>query len=98
MQTCTEGLVISENITVCFKLDYKATRPSPTYTFHSFLNVPLGTEKKVISEFVKQYAEFRGAHYPTREIGDIKFHTGTRVYQCTRIKEHFPRAVHIFGR
>ena len=51
-----------------------------------------------MNDFVRQYAEFRGVHYPTQEIGDIKFHTGTRVYRCTKIKEHFPKAVHIFGR
>ena len=99
MQTfCTEGLVISDNITVYFKPVYKLPPPTRNYTFVSFLNVPLETEEKDMNDFVRQYAEFRGVHYPTQEIGDIKFHTGTRVYRCKKIKEHFPKAVHIFGK
>ena len=95
---CTEGLVISDNITVYFKPDYKLPPPTRNYTFVSFQNVPLEREEKDMNDFVRQYAEFRRVHYPTQKIGDIKFHTGTRVYRCTKIKEHLPKAVHIFGR
>ena len=99
MQTFrVEGLVISKNITIYFKPDYKPTRPSAAYTFVSFLNVFLKTEEKDMNDFVRQYAEFRGVHSPTQEIAEIKFHTGSRVYQSTKIEEHFPRAVHVFGR
>ena len=51
-----------------------------------------------MNDFVRQYAEFCGVYYPTQKIGDIRFHTGTRVYRCTKIKDHLSRAVHIFGR
>ena len=54
MQTfCREGLVKSENITIYLKLNYKPTRPSPTYAFVSFLNVPMETEEKDINDFVR---------------------------------------------
>ena len=54
MQTLwREGLVISENITIYFKLNYKLTRPSPTYTFVSFLDVPIDTEEKDMNDFIR---------------------------------------------
>ena len=37
--------------------------------------------------------------YTTQQhIGDITHHTGTQVYRYSNIKEHFPKAVYIFGR
>ena len=37
---CTEGLTLSENIKILFKPDFKPI-PKRTFTFISFLNVPL---------------------------------------------------------
>ena len=63
MQTfCTEGVVISGNITVYFKPDYKLPPPTQNYTFVSFLNVPLETEKKDMKNFVRQHVELCGVH------------------------------------
>ena len=47
---------------------------------------------------MKQYCHVHGVHYPTQKIGDIKYHTGTRVYRVLNIREHFPKSLHIFGR
>ena len=99
MQTfCTEGLTVPENISVFFKPDYKPTLKQRTYTFESFLTVLLEMEEQDTDQFVKQYLQFTGVHYPTKEIGNIQYHTGTRVYRCTKIKKHHPKSVHIFGR
>ena len=95
---CTEGLVMSKNITIYFKPQYKPTSIPKTYTFIFFFNVRLGTEEKDMNKLIKQYDDLLGVHYPTQEIVYITDHTGTRVYLCTRIKEHFPKAVHIFER
>ena len=94
---CTEGLTISENKTVYCKPDFRP-RLTMTYTFISFLNVPLETEVKELDAYVKQFYTAHGVHYPFQKIDDIKYHTGTRVYRISNIKEHLPRADHIFGR
>ena len=98
MQTfCTEGLTISENNTIYFKPDYKL-RQQRTYTFISFLNVPLETEEKEMDSYVKQYCSVHRVHYPYQTIKNIKHHTATRVYRVSNITKHFPKADHIFGR
>ena len=51
-----------------------------------------------MTQFVKQYYAVRGVHYPTQKIGDIKYHTGNRVYRVSNIREHFPNSIHIFRR
>lgn len=94
---CTEGLILSEDIKIYFKPDFTPI-PKRTITFISFLNVPLETEEKYMTEFVKQYCHVHEFHYPIQKIGDIKYLTGTRVYRISNIKEHFPKSVHIFGR
>lgn len=94
---CTEGLVLSESIKIYFKPDFK-TPPKRTYTFISFLNVPLETKEEDMTKFVRQFCTVHGVHYPTQKIDDIKYRTGTRVYRVSNIKEHIPRSVHIFGR
>lgn len=99
MQTfCTEVLSLAENNTVYFKPDYKPTPKQRSYTFVSFLNVPLKTEEIYMYEFVKQHFEFTKVDYPKQQIDGIEYRTGTRVYWCTKIKHHLPKYVHIFGR
>ena len=88
----TEPLTISENNYIVFKPDYK---PPQTRAF--ILNVPLETEETEMTRYVKEYCDVHGVHYPKQHIRDITYHTGTRVYRCSNIKEHFPKAVHIFG-
>ena len=74
MQTfCTEGLVISDNITVYFKPDYKLPPPTRNYTFVSFLNVPLETEEKDMNDFVRQHAEFLGFTTPHKKLETLNF-------------------------
>ena len=51
-----------------------------------------------MNEFVGQHFDFTKVHYPTQQIDGIKYHTGTRVYWCSNIKNHLPKSVHIFGR
>ena len=98
MQTfSTEGLTISENNTVYFKPDFKP-RQNRTYSFISFLNVPLETKEKEMDAYVKQFCTVRGVHYPFQKIDDIKYHNGTNVYRVSTITEHLPKADHIFGR
>ena len=46
----------------------------------------------------KECCDVHGVHYPKQHTGDITHHTGARVYRCPKIKEHFPKAVHILGR
>ena len=94
---CTEPLTISENNYIVFKPDYKPPQ-TRAFIFISFLNVPLETEETEMTRYVKEYCDVHGVHYPKQHIGDITYHTGTRVYRCSNIKEHFPKAVHIFGR
>ena len=68
MQTfCTEGLTISENNTVYFKPDFKP-RQNRTYSFISFLNVPLETKEKEMDAYVKQFCTVRGVHYPFQKM------------------------------
>ena len=67
-----------------------------TYTFVSFLNAPVETEEKDMDEFVRQHFDFTKVHYPTQKVDDIEYHTGTRVYWCTKVKDHLPKSVHIF--
>lgn len=99
MQTfCTEVLSLAENNTAYLKPDYKPTPKQRSYTFVSFLNVPLETEEKYMDEFVKQHFEFTKVDYPKQQIDGTEYHTGTRVYWCTKIKHHLPKYVHIFGR
>ena len=94
---CTEPLTISENNYIVFKPDYKPPQ-TRAFIFISFLNVPLETEETEMTRYVKEYCDVHGVHYPKQHIGDITYHTGTRVYRCSNIKEHFPKAVHIFVR
>ena len=51
-----------------------------------------------MTRYVKEYCDVHGVHYPKQNIGDIIYHTGTRVFRCSNIKKHFPKAVHICGR
>ena len=68
MQTfCTEGLTISENNTIYFRSDYKP-RQHITYTFISFLNVPLETEKKEMEDYIRQNCSVHGVHYPYQKL------------------------------
>ena len=94
---CTEGLILSKNIKICFKPYFKPI-PKRTITFISFLNVLLKTEENDMTEFIKQYCHVHGVRYLIQKIGDIKYHNGTRVYRVSNIRECFPKSVHIFGR
>ena len=51
-----------------------------------------------MTRYVREYCDVHGVHCPRQHIGGITYHTRTRVYRCSNIKEHFPKAVHIFGR
>ena len=51
-----------------------------------------------MTRHVKEYCDVHGVLYPKQHIGDITYHTGTRVHRCSNIKEHFPKAAHIFGK
>ena len=93
----TEPLTILENNNIFFKPDYKPPQ-TRTFIFISFLNVPLETEENEMTRSVKECCNVHGLNYPKQRIGDITYHTGTRVCGCCNIKEHFPKAVHIFGR
>ena len=93
---CTEPLTISENINIVFKPDYKPPK-TRAFIFISFSNVSLETEENEMTRYVKEYCVVHGVHYPKQNIGDITYHTRTRVYRCSNIKEHFHKAVHIFG-
>ena len=93
----TEPLTISENNNIVFKPDYKPPQ-TRAFTFICFWNVPLKTEENEMKRYVKEYCDVHGVHYLRQCIGDITYHTGTRVYRCSNTKEHFPKAVHIFGR
>ena len=95
MQTfCTEGLTISEGNNIYFKPDYKP-RQHRSYTFISFLNVPLETEEKELKAYVQEYCTVHGVHNPHQKINDITYKTSTRV---SNITDHLPRSKHIFGR
>ena len=86
----TEPLAISENNNIVFKPDYKPSQ-ARAFTFISFLNVPLKTEENEMTRYVKEYCDVHGAHYLRQQIGDITYHTRTRVYRCSNIKEHFKK-------
>ena len=88
---CTEPLTISENINIVFKPDYKPPK-TRAFIFISFSSVSLETEENEMTRYVKEYCVVHGAHYPKQNIGDITYHTGTRVYRCSSIKEHFHKA------
>ena len=94
---CTESLVLSDIVKIYFKPDYKPM-PKKKLTFISFINVPLETEERHMTEYVNQNCHVHGFHYPIQSIEDIEYRTGTRVYCVSNIREHFPRSVHIFGR
>ena len=93
---CTEPLTISENNYIVFKPDYKPPQ-TRYFIFISFLNVPLEAEENEMTRYVKEYCDVHEVHYPKQHIGDITYNAGTRVYRCSNIKEHFHKAVHIFG-
>ena len=76
---CTEGLTLAGNNTVCFKPDYKPQPKRRSYTFGSFLSVPLEIAEKDMNEFVRQHFDFTKVHYRTQKIDGIEYHTGTRV-------------------
>ena len=98
MQTfCTEGLTISEGNIIFFKPDYTPRQPT-TYTFISFLNVPLETEEKQMDAYVREHCTVHGVHYPRQKIEDITYQTRTRVYRVSNIIEHFQKSDHIIGR
>lgn len=98
MQTfCAERLTISENNTIYFKPDYKP-RQHRSYTFISFLYVPLETQEKKIGVYVRQNCSIHGLHYSYQKTDDITYKTGTRVYRVSNINEHFPKTERIFGR
>ena len=93
----TEPLTISENSCIVFKPDYKPPQTS-AFIFISLLNVPLETKENDMTRYVKEHCEVHAVQYPKQHIRDITYHTETRLYRCSNIKEHFPKAVHIFGR
>ena len=52
-----------------------------------------------MTRFVKQHATVIGnPRYPLKELEDIKYFTGTRVYRVIRITQHIPRLISLFGR
>ena len=93
----TEPLRVSENNNIVFPPDYKPPQ-TRAFSIISFLNVPLETEGDEMTCYVKEYCYVHGVHYPRQRIRDITYHTGTRAYKCSSIKEHFQKAVPIFGR
>ena len=88
---CTEPLTISENDNIVFK-------PEISHLRQELLNVPLETEENEMTCYVKKYCDVHRVHYPKQHFGNIIYHTRTRVYRCSYTREHFPKAVHIFGR
>ena len=67
MQTFCTGLTISENNTIYLRPDYKP-RQHRTYTFMSFLNVPLETEEKEMGDYIRQNCSVHGVHYPYQKL------------------------------
>lgn len=52
-----------------------------------------------MTRFVKQHATVIGnPRYPLKELEDIKYFTGTRVYRVIRITQHIPRLISLSGR
>ena len=92
---CTEPLAISEYNNIDFTSDYKSPQ-TRAFIFISFLNVPLKTEENEMTRYLKCYCDVHGVHYPRQCIEDFIYHTRTRVYRCSNIKEHFQKGVHIF--
>ena len=92
---CTEPLAISEYNNIDFTSDYKSPQ-TRAFIFISFLNVPLKTEENEMTRYLKCYCDVHGVHYPRQYIEDFIYHTRTRVYRCSNIKEHFQKGVHIF--
>ena len=88
---CTEPLTISENNYIVFKPDYKPPQ-TRAFIFISFLNVPLETEETEMTRYVKEYCDVHGVHCPKQNIGDIIYHTGTRVFRCSNIKKTLPKS------
>ena len=86
---CTEPLIVHNYI--AFKPDYKPPQ-TRAFIFIPFLNVPPETEENEVTCDRKNVVTY------TEYTGDITHHTGARVYRCPKIKEHFPKAVHILGR
>ena len=93
---CTEPSTILENNNIVFKPDFKPTQ-TRAFIFISFLNVPLETKENEMTRHVTEYCDVHGVLYPKQYIGDITYHTGTRVHRCSNIKEHFPKAVTFLG-
>ena len=94
---CTEPLTILENNNIVFKPAFKPPQER-AFIFISLLNVSLETKENEMTRHVKEYCDVHGVLYPKQHIGDITYHTGTRVHRCSNIKEHFPKAAHIFGK
>ena len=64
---CTEPLTISKNNNIVFKPNYKLPQ-TRAFTCNSFLNVPLKTEEKQMTRYVKEYYDVHGVHYPRQFI------------------------------
>ena len=97
--SCTNPLNV-RNYSITFKPDFRKnqTRYQEPETI-SPLNVPSEADEDSMTQFVKQYAVVIGQpRYPTENINDIEYLTGTRIYRVHSRREHIPRIIKIFGR
>ena len=97
---CTEPLTINDTYSITFLPDFrKRTCQNIQFTYISFLNVPSEADEDVLTEFAEQHATVVGRpRYPTKQLGEIKYLTGTRVYRVHSIVNHIPRLISLFGR
>lgn len=89
-----------KNFSLTFKPDFtkRQTRYQEPETI-SFLNVPSEADEDSMTQYVQQYAAVIGRpRYPTEDINDIEYRTGTRIYRVHSRREHILRIVKLFGR
>ena len=87
-----EHLLLSNTYTK-FEPDYQ------TKIRISIENIPIELPDREIKKFLSQYTIVVGkTYYPGIRHKNKYYTTGTRLYQCVKIKEHIPRHLYKFGR
>ena len=83
---CQKEHLLLPNIYVKFEPDYQ------TRITISIENIPIELSDREVKKFLSQYRTVVGkTYYPGIRHKNKYYTTGTRVYQCVKIKEHIPR-------